>query len=120
GAVKVAVIGDGEAVRAKRLLPVQEFRDGVGAVEEGVLAMRVEMHERHGYAAESAVFCAVMQWLILALPLLVMAVLQRLARVGSPEARATLALGFLIVAAQLGGALARRLRLPRITGFLLT
>ncbi len=61
-----------------------------------------------------------MQWLILALTLLVMAVLQRLARVGSPEARATLALGFLIVAAQLGGALARRLRLPRITGFLLT
>jgi len=27
--------------------------------------MRVEMNERHGYAAESAVFCAVMQWLLL-------------------------------------------------------
>src|SRR5256714_13095942 len=78
GAVQVAMIGDGERVHAERLHPVQQFRDPVGAVEEGVLAMRVEMHERHGYAAESAVFCAVMQWLILALTLLVMAVLQRL------------------------------------------
>src|SRR5256714_14930621 len=88
GAVQVAMIGDGERVHAERLHPVQQFRDPVGAVEEGVLAMRVEMHERHGYAAESAVFCAVMQWLILALTLLVMAGLQRLSLRPLPAARA--------------------------------
>lgn len=39
---------------------------------------------------------------------------------GSPlEARATLSLGFLLLAAYLGGALARRARLPRLTGYLL-
>src|SRR5690349_7410195 len=39
---------------------------------------------------------------------------------GSPlEARATLSLGFLLLAAYVGGALARRARLPRLTGYLL-
>ena len=65
-----------------------------------------------------------MQWLTLALTLVAMALLQRLTRNsggGGPlEARATLALGFLVLAAHLGGALAQRLRLPRITGFLIT
>jgi Kef-type K+ transport system membrane component KefB len=61
-----------------------------------------------------------MQWLTLAFTLVAMALLQRLARAGPLEARATLALGFLVLAAHLGGALAQRLRLPRITGFLIT
>src|SRR5213594_616870 len=39
---------------------------------------------------------------------------------GSPlEARATLALGFLLLAAHIGGEMARRARLPRLTGYLL-
>jgi len=63
-----------------------------------------------------------MQWLTFAFTLLVMALLQRLARTGGGplEARATLALGFLVLAAHLGGVLAQRLRVPRITGFLVT
>jgi Kef-type K+ transport system membrane component KefB len=61
-----------------------------------------------------------MQWLTLAFTLVAMTLLQRLARAGPLEARATLALGFLVLAAHLGGALAQRLRLPRITGFLVT
>jgi Kef-type K+ transport system membrane component KefB len=63
-----------------------------------------------------------MQWLSLAFTFIAMALLQRIARTGvAPlEARATLALGFLVLAAPLGGALARKLRLPRITGFLIT
>lgn len=61
-----------------------------------------------------------MQWLILALTCIAMALFQRLTRTGPLEARATLALGFLVIAAHLGGVLAQRLRLPRITGFLVT
>jgi Kef-type K+ transport system membrane component KefB len=61
-----------------------------------------------------------MQWLLYASVLVVMAILQRLTRAGPLEARATLALGLLTLAAYLGGELARRLRLPRITGFLIT
>jgi len=78
------------------------------------------MNERHGYALEDAVFCAVMQWLMLALTFVVMAVLQRLARGGGGplEARATLALGFLTLAAYVAGTIAQRLRLPRIVGYL--
>src|SRR5207253_754627 len=45
--VQVAVIGDGERVHAQRVDPVEQLRDPVGAVEEGVLAMRVEVDERH-------------------------------------------------------------------------
>jgi len=79
------------------------------------------MNERHGYVAESAVFCALMQWLLLFLTLLVMASLQRFARAfGAPlEALATLALGCLTLAATLTGTIAHRLRLPRIVGYLL-
>jgi Kef-type K+ transport system membrane component KefB len=80
--------------------------------------MGVEMNERHGYALEDAVFCAVMQWLMLALTFVVMAVLQRLARGGPPEAHAALTLGLLTVAAYVAGTIARRLRLPRIVGYL--
>src|SRR3989454_9969487 len=39
---------------------------------------------------------------------------------GAPlEARAALALGFLLLVAYLGGEIARRVRLPRLTGYLL-
>jgi Kef-type K+ transport system membrane component KefB len=79
----------------------------------------MEMNERHGSAAESAVFCAVMQWLILAFTFVVMTVLQRFARGGPLEARATLALGFLTLAAYVAGTIAQRLRLPRIVGYLI-
>jgi Kef-type K+ transport system membrane component KefB len=78
------------------------------------------MNERHGYVAESAVFCAVMQWLLFAFTLIVMALLQRLARgFGGPlAAYATLALGCLTLAAVIAGTIAHRLRLPRIVGYL--
>jgi len=61
-----------------------------------------------------------MQWLMLVVTFVVMAVLQRLARGGPLEARATLALGFLTLAAYVAGTLAQRLRLPRIVGYLVT
>jgi Kef-type K+ transport system membrane component KefB len=90
--------------------------------------MRVEMNERHGYAAESAVFSAVMQWLMLVATLVVTALLQRVARAaggggggggGVPlEAHATLALGSLMLVAYIGGSIVQRLRLPRIIGYL--
>ena len=59
-----------------------------------------------------------MQWLSLAFTFVVMALLRRLARGGPVEARATLALGFLLLAAYLAGTIAQRFRLPRILGFL--
>ena len=84
--------------------------------------MSVEVNERHGYTAESAVFCAVMQWLLLVATLVVTALLQRIARAagaGVPlEAHATLALGSLLLVAYIGGAIVQRLRLPRIIGYL--
>jgi len=80
------------------------------------------MNERHGYTAESAVFCAVMQWLLLVATLVVTALLQRIARAagaGVPlEAHATLALGSLLLVAYIGGAIVQRFRLPRIIGYL--
>lgn len=51
---------------------------------------------------------------------LLMALFHRLTAAGPLEARATLALGFVLLAAHLGGDLAKQLRLPRITGYLLT
>src|SRR6058998_826252 len=82
--------------------------------------MRVEVNERHGYAAESAVFCAVMQWLMLVVTFIVMALLQRLVRsVGAPlEAHATLALGCVTLAALIAGTIAQRIRIPRVVGYL--
>lgn len=61
-----------------------------------------------------------MQWLMLAFTLVVWTVLQRLARgVGGPvEARATVALGLLIIVASLAGSIGRRFRLPRVVGYL--
>src|SRR5438552_18750078 len=60
-----------------------------------------------------------MRWgMMLALGL-IMALLHRVTAGGPLEARATLALGFLLLAAHLGGELARRARLPRLTGYLL-
>jgi len=80
------------------------------------------MNERHGYDAESAVFCALMQWLLFVVTLIATAILQRLARATGAqipvEARATLSLGLLLLAAYVGGSLMHRLRCPRITGYL--
>src|SRR2546423_11458285 len=50
---------------------------------------------------------------------LMMALFHRVTAGAPLEARATLALGFLLLAAFVGGDLARRARLPRITGHLL-
>src|SRR5436309_9084058 len=82
--------------------------------------MRVEVNERHGSTAESAVFCAVMQWLMLVVTFAVMALLQRLVRsLGGPlEAQATLALGCVTLLAFVAGTVAQRFRIPRIVGYL--
>ena len=62
-----------------------------------------------------------MRWFASAFALgLMMVLFHRVTAGGALEARATLALGFLLLAAQLGGDIARRARLPRITGYLLT
>ncbi|HEV8399946.1 MAG TPA: cation:proton antiporter [Gemmatimonadales bacterium] len=61
-----------------------------------------------------------MQWVALVFSLGLMGLFQLLTRAGPLEARATLALGFLLLAAHLGGDLAKRFRLPRITGLLVT
>lgn len=50
---------------------------------------------------------------------LMMALFHRVTAGAALEARATLALGFLLLAAYVGGDLARRARLPRITGYVL-
>jgi len=50
---------------------------------------------------------------------LMMALFHRVAAGGPLEARATLALGFLLLAAYVGGELATRVRLPRLTGYLI-
>jgi Kef-type K+ transport system membrane component KefB len=50
---------------------------------------------------------------------LMMAFLHRVTAGGPLEARATLALGFLLLAAYVGGEIARRARLPHLTGYLL-
>ena len=59
-----------------------------------------------------------MQWLMLAFTFIVLAALRRLAGGGPVEARATLALGLLAVAAYLVGSIVRRFRIPRIVGYL--
>jgi Kef-type K+ transport system membrane component KefB len=83
----------------------------------------MEMNERHGSAAKSAVFCAGMQWLWLVVTFVITAILQRLARATGGqipvEARATLSLGLVLLAAYIGGTFAQRIRLPRIVGYLL-
>src|SRR5262249_41081888 len=120
-AVQVGVIGDRERVHAERLDPVQQIGDPVGAVEERVLAVGMEMNERHGYSAESAVFCALMQWLMLVATCIAAALLNRIARsAGAPlQALATLALGSVMLVAYLAGTIAQRHRIPRIVGYLL-
>src|SRR5205823_7669915 len=50
---------------------------------------------------------------------LMMALFHRVTAGAQLEARATLALGFLLLAAFVGGALARRAPLPPVTGYLL-
>jgi Kef-type K+ transport system membrane component KefB len=65
-------------------------------------------------------FCDRMWSVALAFLLGLMALFHALTRAGPLEARATLALGFLLLAAHMGGEFARRVRLPRLTGFLMT
>jgi len=81
------------------------------------------MNERHGYSAESAVFCALMQWLMLVFTFIVAAILNRIARAtvgGVPlEAMATLALGSVVLVAYVAGTIAQRHRIPRIVGYLI-
>lgn len=60
-----------------------------------------------------------MWWVMLGAALAGMWLLQRVTAAGPLDGRAALALGGLLVAAYAGGELARRMRLPRITGFLL-
>src|SRR2546423_9736843 len=50
---------------------------------------------------------------------LMMALVHRVAAGAPLEARATLALGYLLLVAYVGGEIARRVRLPRLTGYLL-
>src|SRR2546428_2854019 len=50
---------------------------------------------------------------------LMMALFHRVTAGGALEARATLALGFLLLAAHVAGDIVRRARLPRLTGYLL-
>src|SRR2546425_10357807 len=50
---------------------------------------------------------------------LMMALFHRVTADAPLEARATLALGFLLLVAYVGGEIARRMRLPRLTGYLL-
>jgi len=59
-----------------------------------------------------------MQWLMLVLTYVVMALLERLARGAPVEAQATLVLGFLILAGVLAGTIAARFHLPRLLGYL--
>src|SRR5436189_2377149 len=64
--------------------------------------------------------CPPMRWVTSFAALgLMMALFHRLTAAGPVEARATLALGFLLLAAYLGGGLAARARLPRVTAYLL-
>jgi len=60
-----------------------------------------------------------MQWLLLAFTFIVFGLLQRLARDGPVEARATLALGLLTIAAYLAGTIVQRFRMPRLVGFVI-
>jgi len=54
GRVQVPVIRHGQAVHAQLLDVRDQVRQPVGPVEEGVLAVRVEMDERHGYPTAQA------------------------------------------------------------------
>src|SRR2546425_11995511 len=110
------MVGDRERIHTQRLDPIEQIRDPIGAVEERVLAMRMEVNERHGYAAESAVFCAVMQWLMLVVTFVVLAVLQRLVRsIGGPlEAHAPPALRGVALLAVIAGEVPPPFRNPRI------
>src|SRR2546429_3475078 len=61
-----------------------------------------------------------MRWVASLLALGLMMALFHRVTAGAPlEARATLVLGFLLLVAYVGGEIARRVRLPRLTGYLL-
>jgi Kef-type K+ transport system membrane component KefB len=80
------------------------------------------MYRRSGALskARDRIFCVPMRRAATLFALgLMMVLLHRATASGPLEARASLALGFLLVAAYLGGDLAGHARLPRITGYLL-
>jgi hypothetical protein len=54
GGVKIAVVGDGQAVHPQRPDPGHQIRDAVGAVEERVFRVGVEVYERHGRGSLSS------------------------------------------------------------------
>src|SRR5205085_1311910 len=109
----------------------EQLRNPVGAVEEGVLAVRVEVDERHTASGRyrrsralskprRAGYFRPMRGLASLFALgLMMALFHRVTAGAALEARATLALGFLLLASFVAGDLASRARLPRITGYLL-
>src|SRR5690348_7479400 len=71
-------------------------------------------------SARCRIFCGPMRRVASLFALgVVMALLHRATASGPLEARATLALAFLLLAAYLGGDVARQVRLPRITGYIL-
>ena len=45
--MQVAVVRNGEGIHAQGHDPIQQIRDPVRTVEQGVFAVRVEMNERH-------------------------------------------------------------------------
>ena len=59
-----------------------------------------------------------MQWLMLVITFVAMALLHRIARAAPVEAQATLALGTLVLLAYIMGNIARRFRISRIVGYL--
>ena len=50
----VAVIGHGEAVHAQLPDVADQLADAVGAVQEGVFAVGMEMYEGHGVQRDTA------------------------------------------------------------------
>jgi Kef-type K+ transport system membrane component KefB len=81
---------------------------------------KLPAHSRVVKSLQRAEISCPMRWLASFFALTVtMMVLHRVTAAAPLEARATLALGFLVLAAHLGGTLTRRLRLPRITVWLL-
>ena len=53
GGVQVSVIGDRQAVHPEFLHLRHQVRNSVGAVEQGILAVGMEMGERHVFRAGS-------------------------------------------------------------------
>jgi len=120
--VQIAVVGNRQRIHPQRLHLIEQVGDAVRAVEERVLAMRVEMNERHGSAAEMPYFrrscngCCLRSRSHHGL-------LQRFARAGGSRFRGSARDTVTRVPAirrVFGGGIGQRsrLRLPRIVGYL--